>query len=54
MDVTQILIGKGEAWELARGWYQDRLKPDRRRHTPEETEQLLASTGLVGDFWSVR
>ena len=43
-----------QAWALAHGWYKDKLKTDWRRHTPEETEALLASIGLTGTFWSVR
>lgn len=48
------VITAQQAWDLARGWYKDKLKPDWRRQTPEETEKLLISIGLVGDFWSVR
>lgn len=47
-------ISPEQAWRLARGWYKDKVKPHWRRHTLEETEQLLDSIGLGGPFWSLR
>jgi len=43
-----------QTWALAHGWYKDKVKHDWRRHTPDETEELLSSIGLTGPFWSVR
>lgn len=43
-----------QGWQLALGWYEDRLSPDWRRHTLEETEDLLARVGLTGPFWNLR
>lgn len=43
-----------QGWRLAYGWYKDKLKPDWRRHTPEEAEALLQEIGLTGDFWRLR
>ena len=43
-----------QCWRLARGWYEDKLQPDWRRHTLEETEALLADVGLTGAFWNLR
>ena len=42
------------AWRLAMAWYADRLTPDWRRPTPEESEALLSKLGLTGSFWSLR
>lgn len=42
------------AWRLAEAWYRDRLSPDWRRRTPEETEAVFADLGLRGDFWRLR
>jgi hypothetical protein len=42
-----------QAWRLAHGWYGNKLKPDWRRHTPEETKALLDSLGLTSQFWRV-
>ena len=53
-------IGRGatltteQGWRLAYDWYKDKLEPEWRRHTLEETEALLASAGLAGPFWNLR
>ncbi len=39
---------------LAHAWYKDKVKPEWRRHTLEETEALLADVGLTGPFWNLR
>ncbi len=43
-----------QGWQLAVGWYTDKLRPEWRRHTLEETEDLLAGVGLTGKFWDLR
>jgi hypothetical protein len=43
-----------QGWQLARGWYAEKLKPERKRHTLEEAEALLARVGLAGAFWNLR
>jgi Alkylmercury lyase len=43
-----------QAWELARAWYGDRLRPDFRRRTPEEAQALFEQLGLRGPFWRLR
>jgi hypothetical protein len=48
------LLTADQAWQLARAWYQDKLKPSWRRHTLEEAEALLQGIGLTGAFWSLR
>jgi hypothetical protein len=49
-----VTITPEQTWRLADGWYRDKLNPDWRRHTLEETEALLDEIGLTGDFWSLR
>lgn len=44
-------FGLDQAWQLARGWYGDKLSPDWRRATPAEAEALFAEVGLTGEFW---
>lgn len=44
----------GQAWELAKAWYGDKMNPDWRRATVEEAEAMLARIGLTGDFWRLR
>jgi len=43
-----------QGWQLARAWYKDKVKPEWRRHTLEETESLLKDLGLTGPFWNLR
>jgi len=43
-----------QGWQLAQAWYKDKVKPQWRRHTLEETEALLADVGLTGPFWNLR
>lgn len=43
-----------QGWQLAHGWYKDKLDPDWRRHTVDEAETLLATVGLEGSFWNLR
>ena len=37
--------------ELARRWYGNRLSPDWRPRTREESQAILTSVGLTGEFW---
>jgi hypothetical protein len=48
------VITPDQTWRLARDWYKNKVTPDWRRHTLEETETLLASLGLTGAFWNLR
>ena len=48
------VITPEQAWRLAHGWYRNKLRPDWRRHTVEETEALLQSIGLTDSFWKLR
>jgi hypothetical protein len=36
---------------LARRWYGDRLDPDWRPRTRDESQAILAEVGLTSDFW---
>ena len=42
-----------QLWALARAWYADRLDPDWRPRTRDESQQVLASVGLHGTFWAL-
>ena len=43
-----------QGWQLARAWYSEKLSPDWRRKTLEESEAMLAGIGLTEPFWSLR
>jgi hypothetical protein len=38
---------------LARAWYGDRLDPDWRPRSAQESQQFLADCGLTGEFWEL-
>ena len=40
-------------WNLARIWYRDKMSPKWRRRTPEETQAVFDSLGLIGPFWKL-
>lgn len=46
-------LSPAQAWQLARGWYGDKVREDWRRHTREEADALFAEVGLTGDFWNL-
>jgi hypothetical protein len=37
--------------ELAKRWYGDRLDPDWRARSADESQAILGSVGLTGSFW---
>lgn len=43
-----------QCWELARGWYGEKVSPDWRRATPDEAQALLTRIGLTDSFWHLR
>jgi hypothetical protein len=43
-----------QCWQLAQGWYGDKVSPDWRRKTLEEAETMLADIGLTDPFWGLR
>jgi hypothetical protein len=46
MDIQQLQV-------LASAWYGDRLDPDWRPRTRDESQRLLAAVGLDGSFWEL-
>jgi hypothetical protein len=36
---------------LAHAWYSDRLAPDWRPRSREQSQAILDAAGLSGDFW---
>ena len=40
-----------QLWALARTWYGDRLDPGWRPRTREQSQSILDSVGLTGEFW---
>ena len=42
-----------QCWRLARLWYHDRLRPDWKRKTADETAAVFAELGLSSPFWDL-
>jgi hypothetical protein len=42
-----------QGWQLATVWFEDRLSPNWRRKTPDETRAVFGSIGLFGEFWEL-
>jgi hypothetical protein len=42
-----------QLWELARAWYGDRLDPDWRPRTRDESQAVLDRVGLRDEFWEL-
>jgi hypothetical protein len=40
--------------ELARAWWWSRLDPGWRPRTAEESQAILDTLGLTGEFWALR
>ena len=40
-----------QVWRLAKAWYADPRDRNWRPRTREESQSVLSSVGLVGDFW---
>ena len=46
-------MGLRQLEPLAAAWYGDRLDPDWRPRTRDESQRLLAAAGLTGPFWEL-
>lgn len=47
------VFSPGQLWDLARGWYDDRLELDWVRKSVDERQAIISSAGLTGDFWNL-
>jgi len=50
---TGALVDLATLDELARRWYGNRLDRDWRPRTLEQSQAILSSVGLTGDFWQL-
>lgn len=41
-------------WELSRAWYQDPRDPHWSPRSIAESQAVLSSVGLTGDFWKLK
>jgi hypothetical protein len=47
------VVGIAQVWRLAKGWYGDPRAADWRPRTRDESQAVLASAGLTGEFWEL-
>jgi len=51
-DVGAIL-DLARVWRLAKAWYSDPRARDWRARTRDESQAVIASVGLSGEFWEL-
>lgn len=51
--VRGTVVTLEQVWRLAEAWYVDPRGPEWRPRTRDESQRVLASVGLVGDFWEL-
>jgi hypothetical protein len=47
------IIPLAQVWRLAKAWYSDPRSRSWRLRTRDESQAVLRSVGLVGDFWEL-
>jgi hypothetical protein len=47
------VVGLSTVWRLAKAWYADPRDPQWRPRTKDESQTVLASVGLTGNFWNL-
>jgi hypothetical protein len=48
------VLSLAEAWRLSKAWYPDRRCPEWTPRTIEQSQAVLDSVGLTGDFWLLK
>ena len=48
------VVSLNQLMRLAREWYGDRLDPEWRPRSAEESQRILGDVGLTGEFWKLR
>jgi hypothetical protein len=46
-----MIVPLDQVWRLAAAWYTDPRSPKWRPRTAAESQAVLESVGLTGDFW---
>lgn len=47
------VVPLAQVWQLAKAWYADPRDPLWRPRTRDESQGVIASVGLTGDFWEL-
>jgi hypothetical protein len=43
-----------QVWQLAKAWYSDPREPAWRPRSRDESQAVLSSVGLTGNFWELQ
>lgn len=47
------VVPLAQVWQLAKAWYADPRSSNWRPRSRDESQRVLASIGLTGDFWEL-
>lgn len=47
------VVSLARVWQLAKAWYVDPRSADWRPRTRDESQAVINSVGLTGDFWEL-
>ena len=47
------ILDLSQVWRLAKAWYAHPRAPDWRPRSRDESQAVLASVGLTGEFWEL-
>jgi hypothetical protein len=47
------IVSLERVWRLAKTWYTDPRVPDWRPRSRDESQAVIASAGLTGEFWEL-
>ena len=49
----RAVVSLPQVWDLAKAWYADPRDLDWRPRTRDESQAVINSVGLTGDFWEL-
>ena len=52
-DSKGAIVPLAQVWTLAKAWYLDPRDPAWRPRTRDESQRVIGSVGLTGDFWEL-
>ena len=52
-DARGAVVPLEQVWRLAKAWYADPRDRDWKPRTRNESQHVLASVGLTGEFWQL-
>ena len=47
------IVPLAQVWSLAKAWYADPRSPTWRPRSRDESQAVIRSVGLLGDFWEL-